>query len=91
MKLHAIPLSLLLTAITSSALILPFKQGRRSNIQRRSGGTSVSVSKSSSNALSNVAVMATTSSSSSDDDNALDLRYVISAFVKGRTTTFEWN
>jgi hypothetical protein len=44
MKFHALSLGLALNAAVSSALKIPVRHAKRSVIQRRSGGASVSVS-----------------------------------------------
>lgn len=80
MKFHAWPLVLAFGALTSSAVKIPFRQAKRSlplNLQRRSGGAAVSVSRPGAYlANSNVLAAAAASGGGDDSANALDIKCV---------------
>jgi len=71
MKFHALSLGLALNAVVSFAVRVPFQRAKRSVLQRRSGGASVSVS-SPSSGLANSNVL----SSGGGNSNAFGTRCV---------------
>jgi hypothetical protein len=70
MKLYALSITLAFGVISSSALKIPFRQAKRSPLQRRNGGATVSVARPGS-ALANAHVLATAPTS-----NSFDIKYV---------------
>jgi len=75
MRLRALPIALAFAAISSSALKIPFRQAKRSPVQRRSGAAGVSVSRPGAG-LADTNVLAATSGGSNDNTNAFDVKCV---------------
>lgn len=75
MKVHALSLGLALNTAVTSALKIPFLQAKRSLLQHRSGGTSVSVSRPGA-VLANNDVLTAASGGGTNNANVLDMNDV---------------